>query len=383
MRKLFLFLLAIALFSCSGELYEDEIVVKDGLAYKKDSNSPYSGSVVDQYGETVGAYKKGLKDGQWEEKNFEKGTQKVANYIMGVPDGEQVTFVHPGRQEKSKRLEYINYENGQPVGVWTQWGRDSENRIKKSGEIVFENGSGRWREWDLNTRAVIRAGDYENWKKVNIWKSWDANEVLVSEGKYVDGKKEGKWTWYDEGEDTGWEENYIVGTLEGKFYNLSPYAPDRGKGLYKDGIKTGEWEEYFIIEEGSLALKQSGPYQLGKKEGAWAHYKKEDSSIVESNIYKSRKIAAGPYSQDAKTGEWTEGEDIDFGSRFYGKGQYKNNKKTGEWNYIGPQENPTIKGSFTDGEASGEWEVRYNKKKYKGTLEDLKKKVPGLNEYRL
>ena len=45
MRKLFLLLLSVAVFSCSGELYEDEIVVKDGLAYKKDSNSLYSGAV--------------------------------------------------------------------------------------------------------------------------------------------------------------------------------------------------------------------------------------------------------------------------------------------------------------------------------------------------
>ena len=207
MKRLFLFLLSAAVFSCSGELYEDEIVVKDGLAYKKDSNSLYSGVLVDKYGEILGSYKKGTKDGEWIEIDVKKGTQKKANYINGTPDGEQITYVFPGARENNKRLEYINYEKGNPVGIWTQWGRDSENRIRKSGEIIFENGSGRWREWDLNTRAVTRAGDYESWKKVNTWKSWDANEVLVSEGEYVDGKKEGKWTWYEKGEDKGWEEN--------------------------------------------------------------------------------------------------------------------------------------------------------------------------------
>ena len=47
MKKLFLLLLSVTIFSCSGELYENEIVVKDGLAYKKDSNNLYSGVLVD------------------------------------------------------------------------------------------------------------------------------------------------------------------------------------------------------------------------------------------------------------------------------------------------------------------------------------------------
>ncbi len=333
MKKLFLLLLSVTIFSCSGELYENEIVIKDGLAYKKDSSSLYSGVLIDKYGEILGSYKKGTKDGEWIEVDAKNGTQKKANYISGTPDGEQVTYVFPGARENNKRLEYINYENGNPVGIWTQWGRDGENRIRKSGEIIFENGSGRWREWDLNTRAVTRAGDYENWKKVNTWKSWDSNEVLVSEGEYFDGKKEGKWTWYDKGEDKNWEENYVAGTLEGKFYNLSPYAEIRGKGKYNMGTQTGSWEEYYTSADGSLERKQSGSYELGKKVGLWSHYNKG-----------GRRTGEGTYENDVKQGEWTEGPDINFASRFYGVGSYLDGKKNGEWNYVAPRNNPIVKG---------------------------------------
>ena len=371
MKKLFLLLLSVTIFSCSGELYENEIVIKDGLAYKKDSSSLYSGVLIDKYGEILGSYKKGTKDGEWIEVDAKNGTQKKANYISGTPDGEQVTYVFPGARENNKRLEYINYENGNPVGIWTQWGRDGENRIRKSGEIIFENGSGRWREWDLNTRAVTRAGDYENWKKVNIWKSWDSNEVLVSEGEYVDGKKEGKWTWYDKGEDKNWEENYVAGTLEGKFYNLSPYAEIRGKGKYNMGTQTGSWEEYYTSADGSLERKQSGSYELGKKVGLWSHYNKG-----------GRRTGEGTYENDVKQGEWTEGPDINFASRFYGVGPYLDGKKNGEWNYVAPRNNPIVKGFFEGGKPSGDWEVQYNKKNYKGAFQDLKKKVPKLNEYK-
>ena len=178
------------------------------------------------------------------------------------------------------------------------------------------------------------------------------------------------------------EENYSNGLLNGKFHNLSPHSLNRGRGAYVDGVKTGDWKEYFIGKEGSLALKQEGSYQFGKKESVWSHYKKEDNSIIESNINKSRKIASGPYSQDIKTGEWTEGPDIDLGYLFYGRGQYENNQKSGEWKYVAPQENPTITGSFSGGKPSGTWVVLYNKKTYKGTLEDVIKKVPKLNEYK-
>ena len=371
MKKLFLLLLSATIFSCSSELYENEIVVKEGLAYKKDSNNLYSGLLVDKYGEILGTYKKGIKDGEWIEIDTKKGTQKKASYIKGTPDGEQVTYVFPGARENNKRLEYINYENGNPVGIWIQWGRDSENRIRKSGEIVFESGAGRWREWDLNTRAVTRAGDYENWKRASTWKSWNANEVLVSEGEYVDGKKEGKWTWYDKGKDKKWEENYVAGTLERKFYNLSPYAEIRGKGRYNNGTQTGDWEEYYASAEGSLERKQSGAYEFGKKEGLWSHYKKN-----------GRRTGEGTYKNNAKQGKWIEGPDIDFASRFYGVGLYLDGKKNGEWNYVAPRKNPIVKGFFEEGEPSGDWEVQYNKKKYKGTFQDLKKKVPKLNEYK-
>ena len=383
MKKTFIIFITALMISCSGEIYEDQIVVKeDGLAYNKESDSVFSGDVLDKYGELVGIYKKGLKDGDWFEVDIQNGTQKKAKYINGVPEGEQVTYLFPGPREKNKRLEYIKYEDGKIVGTWTTWSKDSEGRLITRGEITFEDGAGRWKERDPNTRAMIKAGNYKNWEKSGLWKSWDPEGVLVSEGEYSEGKKIDTWIWYESGKDTGWKENYLNGLLNGPFHNLSPYSSNRGKGAYREGVKTGDWEEYFIMNEGSLALKKTGAYQFGKKEGVWAHYKKEDNSIIESNIMKSRKIASGPYEQDVKTGEWIEGPDIDFGSRFYGRGQYKNNKKTGVWNYVAPQENPTISGSFKEGEPFGVWKARYNKKNYEGTLKELMSKVPKLNEYK-
>ena len=189
MKKTFILLAALIVASCSGEIYEDELKIgEDSLAYVGDTDKLFSGDVLDKYGEKLGTYKKGIKDGAWTEIDYKNGTRKKANYIKGVPDGEQITYVFPGPMDNNKRLEYINYEEGNPVGTWTQWSRDNENRLRKTGEIIFEAGAGRWREWDPNTLVVIRAGDYENWERSGLWKSWDPQEVLVSEGEYVQGK---------------------------------------------------------------------------------------------------------------------------------------------------------------------------------------------------
>ena len=371
MKKTFILFITTILISCSGEIYEDGIVVgEDGLAYDKESNKVFSGQVLDKYGEKVGEYNRGIKDGPWLEIDYKNGTRKKANYIKGTPDGEQITYVFPGPMDNNKRLEYIKYENGNPIGTWTKWSRDAENRLRKTGEIVFEEGAGRWREWDPNTLVVVRAGDYQNWKRNGLWKSWDAQEVIVSEGEYKEGKKVDKWIWYKDGEDKGWEENYIEGTLEGKFFNLSPFSDIRGKGSFKEGVKTGDWEEYYTSAEGSLEKKQSGTYQFGKKTGLWSLYAKN-----------GRRVAEGTYINDQKEGEWTEGQDIDFGSRFFGKGTYKNNLKNGEWSYVAPRQNPTINGFFTNGNPSGKWVVIYNKKKYEDSLENLLKSVPKLKEF--
>ena len=158
--------------------------------------------------------------------------------------------------------------------------------------------------------------------------------------------------------------------MHGKFNNLSPYAEIRGVGSFSEGVKTGEWEEYYTSTEGSLERSQTGAYQFGKKVGTWSLYAKN-----------GRRIAEGTFKDNIKEGEWTEGQDIDFGSRFFGKGTYSNNEKNGSWSYVAPRQNPTIEGFFTNGEPSGEWKVVYNKRTYKGSLADLKKKVPKLNEY--
>ena len=64
-------------FSCSGEIYEDEIKIgENNLAYVAETDKLFSGDVLDKYGEKLGTYKKGVKDGAWIEIDYKNGTRK-------------------------------------------------------------------------------------------------------------------------------------------------------------------------------------------------------------------------------------------------------------------------------------------------------------------
>ena len=85
MKKTFLLFIILFLVSCSGEIYEDELRVgEDNLAYVGDTDKLYSGDVLDKYGEKMGTYKKGIKDGAWTEIDYKNGTRRKANYIKGT-----------------------------------------------------------------------------------------------------------------------------------------------------------------------------------------------------------------------------------------------------------------------------------------------------------
>ena len=70
-KKTFILLAALIVASCSGEIYEDELKIgEDSLAYVGDTDKLFSGDVLDKYGEKLGTYKKGIKDGAWTEINY-------------------------------------------------------------------------------------------------------------------------------------------------------------------------------------------------------------------------------------------------------------------------------------------------------------------------
>lgn len=158
---------------------------------------------------------------------------------------------------------------------------------------------GPYAAYDGRNGSVIYSGQYKQGKKVGKWMESE-NQAMYWEGEYLDGKKQGKWiaqSVFDEADNFGFA-HYNQDVLDGptEIYTLDYDSSTEGakklseKGIYRNGVKDGEWLE----SDGS-----KGQYQKGVKQGPW-----------------TEKVTQGDY-------------------RFQtGEGNYLDGKRSGPWVYI-------------------------------------------------
>ena len=97
MKKLLLLtILLLSLISCSSEteINIDELVQREGLAYKKFSDTPFTGKVS---GKEQGKMKNGIREGKWIEYYRENGQlYEKGSYKNGKHEGEWVYLKSDG-----------------------------------------------------------------------------------------------------------------------------------------------------------------------------------------------------------------------------------------------------------------------------------------------
>jgi antitoxin component YwqK of YwqJK toxin-antitoxin module len=113
-----------------------DLVVRDGLYYNKDSNAPYTGTVV---GDKQGSLKNGKKEASW----VYRGISQVR--LKG------------------------RYKNGEKEGVWLYWDKY---------QVRFR-------------------GYYKNGKREGDWVYWNNGRVRLK-GRYKNGEQDGAWICYNE-----------------------------------------------------------------------------------------------------------------------------------------------------------------------------------------
>ena len=137
--KILITIIFLSLLSSSCSTPSEDLVVRDGLYYKKFSEVPFSGKVT---GLRNGLMKNGKEDGEW---------------VINHENGE---FWWKG-----------NYENGKEEGVWVGY--------HKNGQLASK-------------------GNCKNGKKEGEWVSYWDNGQLMSKGNYKNSKLEGEefgyWT---------------------------------------------------------------------------------------------------------------------------------------------------------------------------------------------
>ena len=141
LASVFLIALLFPALALGGEVKWKDLVVQDGLFYKKFTNVPFTGKITGTIKTTM---REGKKDGPW--------------------------VVYYNGQVRSKGT----YKNGKKEGPWVSY---------------YENGQ------------LLTKGTYKDGKKEGSWVGHGENGQLLSEGTYKNEKKEGFWVWYhDDGQ---------------------------------------------------------------------------------------------------------------------------------------------------------------------------------------
>ena len=161
------------------DFYDRE--VRDKIAYKEGSNTPFTGVfgiVIDGKIESYEQYKNGLLDGETAYFSKDKEVKLLSEmYSKGKLNGPQKTYYDNG---KLKSIVY--YKNDKIDGIV---------EYDKSGKLlhksIFENGSGNWKLYWSNGK-VSEEGKYVSGRKDGVWKKYREDGSLDTILKYDNGR---------------------------------------------------------------------------------------------------------------------------------------------------------------------------------------------------
>lgn len=154
--------------------------MKNGIAYKNDETTPYTGlfgAVIDGQINHYESYKDGLLDGEsaWYSRT---GTKLLSEtYTKGKLNGEQRSYY-----ENGKLKSIVKYVNGKVDGIIAY---DSNGKVLH--ESIFKNGTGTWKFYWSNGK-LSEEGQYVSWKKDGVWKKYREDGSLDMVTTYDKGR---------------------------------------------------------------------------------------------------------------------------------------------------------------------------------------------------
>jgi antitoxin component YwqK of YwqJK toxin-antitoxin module len=161
MKKLFLLpILLLSLIStpCLSETTKDDLVIRDGLFYKKFTDTLFTGKVT---GKMEVRVVEGKAEGDWIFYH-ENGNLKYKMSINnGKPEGETI-----GYHENGQLSEKGSYKNGKREGEWV--GYRENGLLSSKGSYKNDKMEGEWVMYYKNGTAVKEyTGTFKDGKKVS------------------------------------------------------------------------------------------------------------------------------------------------------------------------------------------------------------------------
>lgn len=158
--------------------------------------------------------------------------------------------------------------------------------------------------------AISSEGIIKNGKPDGFWKSYYVTGIKKSEGKRTNFLLDSIWSFFDQTGDTLEKINYLFGKKNGFYYK---YKKDPAEGLYiwsKELFAGDKKEGTAYMYYPDKKIKQTIPYNEGKKEGLSREYDKDGTVITlleyNNDFLVSREKINRKDNNGMKQGDWKE-----------------------------------------------------------------------------
>ncbi len=264
--------ICLAAVSCSDKQNLEHLIFKENMAFKPESDKPYSGKVFKLYQSGKirfeGFYKDGLKDGEFTRYDENKKIIEIDNFKQGEKDGEFIQYDRDGKIKLSSEykkglrngvsLEYENgvtifegeYENGSPTNSHTYWYNDGKKVRTKfnhlNGAIVIESAKSYYKSGKIQTE--FKRLEKNTYKQIEYLESGKlSHELTFFNPQYEEGTGPNGFEWHS------WKGEFDLGNAW-----IHPVGVEL---FYDKGGKLSKKTQYFSNSDGVVEVT----YYSGKK----------------------------------------------------------------------------------------------------------------------
>ena len=184
---------------------------------------------------------------------------KVANYINGIREGEDIDFYGNGNSRTIR-----NYKNGMLNGD----GYDFDEFGRLTSSVQYVNNARNGKELKLSNGIVTNENNYVNGQLNGEAKSYYSNGTVRSNGNYSRNFRNGQWTWnYENG-----KKKLIETYQNGIITEILGYSRNGSKEREMKLVNgNGNFTQYY--DNGKI--KVQGALKNYKTYGNWSFYNKD------------------------------------------------------------------------------------------------------------
>jgi antitoxin component YwqK of YwqJK toxin-antitoxin module len=180
----------------------------------------------------------GLKHGTWKGVYEES---KRPRYEGTFNHGKEIGMFKFFDDTKAKTVIATREFNANENSCYTIFYNQKSNKVSE-GKVVNKLFEGEWKYYHEDSPLIMTNEFYSKGKLEGVRKVFYKSEKIAEETSYKNGKKDGPYKSYAENGVVLEETTYLNGEYDGPAIFRNTENGIVGKGLFKNGKKTGIWE---------------------------------------------------------------------------------------------------------------------------------------------